>query len=153
MAAGSLLEYSAKLLGRMAEFEDAEPTFSIVPIPPVASDADARRALEIMRWPPSGEPKCPKCGEADPYRYVVRETFSCRACRHQFSVTSGTPFRYRKCSWRNLLDGILALSSDNPPPAHRLGNDMGVNPRTVWAWRARLFNADKTTKTRKKSSV
>lgn len=64
------------------------------------SDEDA--AVELMaklRWPSGAA--CPRCGGADPYRLkpkaqkgrpARRGLYKCKACKKQFSVTTGTVF-------------------------------------------------------------
>ena len=38
----------------------------------------------------------PRCGSLDSYSYKTRKLYRCKACSHQFSVTSGTIFASRK---------------------------------------------------------
>ncbi len=65
-----------------------------------------------MRWAETeGEPICPRCGGLDPYRIPSRRKFDCRACRHQFSVTSGTIFASRKMKFVDLLAAIVILAN------------------------------------------
>jgi hypothetical protein len=55
------------------------------------SDGEARAAFQRIRWADNdGEPFCPKCGCLKVYAYQTRALWRCQACRHQFSVTSGT---------------------------------------------------------------
>ena len=50
-----------------------------------------------MRWPETdGEAVCPRCGFDETYNITTRRKFKCKACHHQFSVTSGTIFASRK---------------------------------------------------------
>jgi len=42
-----------------------------------------------MRWPETdGEAVCPCCGFDEAYKITTRRKFKCKACHHQFSVTS-----------------------------------------------------------------
>ncbi|MGO9985564.1 MAG: IS1595 family transposase, partial [Rhodomicrobium sp.] len=63
-----------------------------------------------MRWA-DGKPICPKCGGTDPYSISSRRKFECRACGHQFSVTSGTIFASRKMKFVDLLAAIVILAN------------------------------------------
>lgn len=65
-----------------------------------------------LRWPETaGEAVCPRCGGIDPYKITTRRRFKCRACLHQFSVTSGTIFSARKMSFTDLLASICIFSN------------------------------------------
>jgi len=42
-----------------------------------------------MRWPETdGEAVCPCCGFDEAYKITTRRKFKCKACHHQFSVTT-----------------------------------------------------------------
>ena len=65
-----------------------------------------------MRWEATGgEPVCPRCGCLDAYTIKTRRKFKCRACHHQFSVTSGTIFASRKMSFTDLLAAICIFTN------------------------------------------
>ncbi len=49
---------------------------------------------------------CPRCDCAATYAIATRRKFKCKACGHQFSVTSGTIFASRKMSFMDLLAAI-----------------------------------------------
>src|SRR5687767_3484735 len=64
-----------------------------------SDEAAARQLLEKMRWP--NGVVCPRCGGPDPYKLAPKASgknparrglFKCRACRKQFSSTTGTIF-------------------------------------------------------------
>jgi transposase-like protein len=63
-----------------------------------------------MRWPETnGEAVCPQCGCTETYTITTRRKFKCKACHHQFSVTSGTIFASRKMDFVDLLAAICIL--------------------------------------------
>ncbi len=65
-----------------------------------------------MRWTGTeGKPVCPRCGGLDPYTISTRRKFKCRACGHQFSVTSGTIFASRKMAFVDLLAATVILAN------------------------------------------
>ena len=49
------------------------------------------------------DPDCPKCGSPEHYYVKTRARYNCKRCRATFSVTTGTPFLYRKISLKLLL--------------------------------------------------
>ncbi len=56
-----------------------------------------------MRWAETdGEAVCPRCQHDDAYKITTRRKFKCKACGHQFSVTSGTIFASRKMDFVDL---------------------------------------------------
>ena len=60
-----------------------------------------------MRWPETnGEAVCPRCGCCQTYDIKTRRKFKCKACGHQFSVTSGTMIASRKLDFVDLLAAI-----------------------------------------------
>ena len=68
----------------------------------------AYETFKGMRWPENdGEAICPRCGCLDTYNITTRKRFKCKACYHQFSVTSGTIFASRKMSYVDLLAAIV----------------------------------------------
>ncbi len=65
-----------------------------------------------MRWADTeGKPVCPRCGGLDAYTITTRRKFKCKACTHQFSVTSGTILAGRKMAFVDLLAAIVILSN------------------------------------------
>lgn len=72
------------------------------------SDEEARDTFRRMRWADNGgEPYCPKCGCLKVGEIATRHLWKCRACKHQFSVTSGTVFADRK---RPVRDYLLVIA-------------------------------------------
>jgi transposase-like protein len=65
-----------------------------------------------LRWSETdGDPVCPRCGCLDAYAITTRRKFKCKACGHQFSVTSGTIFASRKMAFVDLLAAICILAN------------------------------------------
>ena len=71
------------------------------------SDAAAETTFRAVRWPETnGAPVCPSCGGLDAYecrRPSGSLRFRCRACRKDFSITSGTLFASHKLPLRMYL--------------------------------------------------
>ncbi|MEH2481542.1 transposase-like protein [Nitrobacteraceae bacterium AZCC 2146] len=71
------------------------------------SDEEAYETFKLVRWAATdGQPVCPRCECAAVYNYTTRKLFKCKACSHQFSVTSGTIFASRKLPIRDYLLAI-----------------------------------------------
>ena len=65
-----------------------------------------------LRWPETnGKPVCPQCGYDDAYSIKTRRKFKCKACHHQFSVTSGTMFASHKLAFIDLLGAIALVAN------------------------------------------
>ncbi len=63
-----------------------------------------------LRWPQTkGKAVCPRCEHDEVYNISTRRKFKCKACHHQFSVTSGTIFASRKMSFTDLLAAICII--------------------------------------------
>jgi transposase-like protein len=68
------------------------------------SEDEAYNEFKRARWHASnGEPVCPECGCFNPLVYRYRRIFRCRACRKEFSATSGTLWAYRKMPFKKLI--------------------------------------------------
>ena len=80
------------------------------------SDADAETMFRKVRWPETdGASVCPECGGLDAYEF--RRTtgalrFECRACRKEFSITSGTLFASHKLPLRMYLAAIALFCNE-----------------------------------------
>lgn len=107
----------------------------------------ARDLLEQMRW--NGQPACPKCGGADPYKLTPKVGSStrkglwkCRACRQQFTVTVGTVFEDSHIKPSKWLQAIyLQTASKKGISAHQLHRMLGVTYRSAWFMAHRLRHA------------
>ena len=101
-----------------------------------------------LRWTDTGgEPVCPRCGGLDAYRITTRRKFKCKACGHQFSVTSGTIFASRKLSFVDMLAAICIIANAAKGlSALQLSRDVGVQYKTafVLAHKIREALADET---------
>lgn len=87
----------------------ASRTLSIRQIYKAGEDAAYQTFCE-MRWPETnGEAVCPRCGHDETYQITTRRKLKCKACAHQFSVTSGTIFASRKMDFVDLLAAICII--------------------------------------------
>lgn len=98
-------------------------------------------ALRRARWPETdGEPVCPRCDCAEAYDIPTRRKFKCKACHHQFSVTSGTIFASRKLNDEKLLQPIKSLETW-PITIESLGQLLGVQRKVAFVLRAKILEA------------
>src|SRR6516165_8695969 len=80
------------------------------------SDEAVETVFRKIRWVSNGgDPFCPKCGCAIVYdcrRANGLARWRCKACRHSFSITSGTLFHSRKMPLRGYLMAIAIFCNE-----------------------------------------
>jgi transposase-like protein len=80
------------------------------------TDAEAEVAFAKIRWfENEGKPVCPACGGVDAYecrRPKGALRFRCRACKGDFSITSGTLFASHKRPLRDYLAAIAIFCNE-----------------------------------------
>jgi transposase-like protein len=98
------------------------------------SDEEAWEAFKLIRWSDTaGEPACSRCGCLDSYTYKTRKVFRCKACSHQFTVTSGTIFASRKLPIRDYLLAIaIFVNGVKGHNALQLSRDLDVQYKTAY---------------------
>jgi transposase-like protein len=98
------------------------------------TDAEALEAFKLIRWSDnSGLPYCPRCGCVAVYSYAARPIFKCKACAHQFSVTSGTIFASHKLAIRDYLLAIaIFVNGAKGHSALQLSRDLDVQYKTAF---------------------
>lgn len=98
------------------------------------SEAEARNVFRAIRWADNdGEPYCPKCGCTVVYGYKNRPLWKCKACRYQFSVTSGTIFAHHKLPLRDYLLAIaIFCNGAKGHSALQLSRDLDVQYKTAF---------------------
>ena len=98
------------------------------------SEEGARTAFASIRWADNGgKPYCPKCGCTEICAYVSRPIFKCKACKAQFSVTSGTIFASHKLPLRDYLLAIaIFVNGAKGHSALQLSRDLDVQYKTAY---------------------
>src|ERR1700692_4498893 len=80
------------------------------------TDAEGEVAFRKVRWPvTNGEPVCASCGGTDAYdcrRPNGAPRFRCRACKEDFSITSGTLFASHKLPLRAYLAALAIFCNE-----------------------------------------
>lgn len=107
------------------------------------TDEEAHAKFCEIRWSDNdGKPYCPHCGGVEIYEFTTRRIFKCKACRKQFSVTSGTLFHSRKLHIRDYLAAIaIFVSAVKGVSALQLGRDLDVQYRTAFVLAHKLREA------------
>ena len=78
----------------------------------VEGEEAAYRLFCQLCWPETnGKPVCPQCCYDEAYSVRTRRKFKCKACHHQFSVTSGTMFASHKLAFVDLLGAIALVAN------------------------------------------
>ena len=102
-------------------------SLSIISIARMSDDEAHARFVAIRFADNGGEACCPRCQCTAVYTYATRKIWKCKACDHQFSVTSGTIFASRKLQIRDYLAAIfLFVNAVKGISALQLGRDMDV---------------------------
>jgi transposase-like protein len=107
------------------------------------SDADAFETFKAIRWSDNGgEPYCGKCGCAEIYSFTARKLFKCKACKVQFTVTSGTIFASRKLAIRDILAAIAIFTNGAKGySALQLSRDLDCQYKTAFVMSHKLREA------------
>ncbi len=107
------------------------------------SDDEAHGAFVAIRFADNGGAAfCPRCNCTAVYTYAARRIWKCKACSHQFSVTSGTIFASRKLPIRDILAAIaIFVNAVKGISALQLGRDLDVQYRTAFVLSHKLREA------------
>jgi transposase-like protein len=107
------------------------------------SEEEARDAFKQIRWASTeGEPVCPHCGCLGVYSYKSRPVFKCKACDHQFSVTSGTIFASRKLPISTYLLAIaIFVNGAKGHSALQLSRDLDCQYKTAYVMAHKIREA------------
>lgn len=120
----------------------ASRTLSLRAIYKAGEDA-AYETFCQMRWPETdGEAVCPQCGHDEAYKITTRRKFKCKACAHQFSVTSGTIFASRKMDFVDLLAAIcIIVNASKGVSMIQLSRDLDCQYKTAFVLAHKLREA------------
>lgn len=129
MATHFLLSAAARTLSLKAIYRDGE-------------DAAYAKFCELRWESTNGAPVCPRCGGLDASPITTRRKFKCKACGHQFSVTSGTIFASRKMSFTDLLAAIyLTVNASKGLSMVQLSRKLDCQYRTAFVLAHKLREA------------
>ncbi len=110
------------------------------------SDLEAETMLAGIRWPDNaGKPVCPHCGCTIAYearRPSGALRFRCKACRKDFSLTSGTLFAFHKLPLQTYLAAVVIFCNEvKGKSALALSRDLDVQYKTAWVMSHKLREA------------
>jgi len=98
------------------------------------TDAEAETTFRNLRWE-GGKPICPHCGCETVYearRPSGSLRFRCKACRGDFSITSGTLFAHHKMPLRTYLAAVAIFCNEvKGKSALALSRDLGTQYKTA----------------------
>ena len=98
------------------------------------SDEAAFELFRNSRWGNGDEVVCPECGAVDRHYFIkTRRQWRCKACKHTFSVTSGTIFAFHKLPLKVYLAAIALYSNAvKGISALQLSRDLDVQYKTAF---------------------
>ncbi len=110
------------------------------------TDAQAEATFAGLRWPETdGKAVCPHCGCFTCYqarRPSGALRFRCKACRKDFSLTSGTLFAFHKLPLQTYLAGVVIFCNEvKGKSALALSRDLGVQYKTAFVMSHKLREA------------
>ena len=110
------------------------------------SDTEAEIMFRKVRWPDTnGAPVCPHCGGLDAYEARRQNgllRFRCKACRKDFSITSGTLFASHKFPLRGYLAAIAIFCNEvKGKSALAISRDLGMSYKAAWVLLHKLREA------------
>jgi len=110
------------------------------------SDRGAENVFLRLRWPQTdGKPVCPHCGCQSCYdcrRSADQPRWRCKACRADFSVTSGTLFAWHKLPLKTYLMAIAVFCNEVKGKSMlAFSRDLGVQYKTAFVLAHKLREA------------
>jgi transposase-like protein len=101
------------------------------------TDAEAETMFRKLRWEQTdGASVCPACGGLDAYemrRHTGALRFECKACRKEFSITSGTLLASHKLPLRAYLAAIAIFCNEVKGKSMlALSRDLGLSYKTAF---------------------
>src|ERR1700682_2659094 len=119
------------------------------------TDTEAEAMFRKVRGPRTrGAPVCPHCGGLNAYecrRPSGLLRFRCRACREDFTITSGTLFAFHKLPLRTYLAAIAIFCNEaKGKSALAISRDLGLSYKAAFVLlhklREAIADTDKGTK-------
>ncbi len=107
------------------------------------SDEEAFEAFRCIRWASTeGKPVCPHCDHDEAYTFKARNIFKCKACKKQFSVTSGSIFADRKLPIRDYLLAIaIFVNGAKGYSMLQLSRDLDISYKSAFVLAHKLREA------------
>jgi len=107
------------------------------------NEGSARAYLETARWP--GGVHCIHCGSNEVYKIRNGKLYTCKACRKQSTIRTGTVMEKSKIPLQKWLYTIYLMSiSRKGVSSIQLAKEIGVTQKSAWFMLGRLREACKT---------
>lgn len=120
----------------------ASRTLSLRKIYKAGEDAAHQTFCEMRRPETNGEAVCLRCSHDETYTITTRRKFKCKACAHQFSVTSGTIFASRKMDFVDLLAAVcIIVNASKGVSMVQLSRDLDCQYKTAFVLAHKLREA------------
>lgn len=134
-----------RILRRMAQhflLSEKARSLSVAAIARMTDD-EPHATFKALCWADNGgEPFCPRCGYVAIYTCKARRIWKCKACNHQFSVTSETILAGHKLPIRNYLHAAaIFVNAVRSISALRFGRDLDVQYKMALVLAHKLRNA------------
>jgi len=110
----------------------------------IPTESKTTQWLEKVRW--SGKPVCPHCGYSENIgkQKVKKNSYWCRNCKRDFTVTTNTVMHGTKTPVRNWIIAMYYLMvSHKGVNGLQLAKELGVQHRTAWFMLQRIHKAYK----------
>ncbi len=110
------------------------------------SDVEVEAVFRRVRWTETnGEPVCPHCGGLNAYECRRRNgslRFRCKACKSDFTLTSGTLFAFHKRPLRDYLAAIAIFCNEvKGKSALALSRDLAISYKSAFVLSHKLREA------------
>jgi transposase-like protein len=104
------------------------------------TEDSARKYLESARWP--GGIVCIHCGNIGVYKIRGGRIYTCKACRQQSSIRTGTVMEDSHIPLRKWLYAMYLVSvSRKGISSNQLAKEIGVTQKSAWYMLGRLRDA------------
>lgn len=103
----------------------------------VIDEDSARSYLEAVRWPDGIV--CIKCGHPEIWKIRAGKIYTCRRCREQFNVRTGTALQGSKISLQKwVLAMYLMTVSEKSISTTQLSKELGITQKSAWNIASRI---------------
>lgn len=103
----------------------------------IPDEAAARKYLESARWP--GGITCVHCGSSEVWRIRDGKLYTCKGCRKQFTIRTGTVMEDSKIPLRKWVYAMYLLTvSRKGVSSIQLAKELGITQKSAWFMAHRL---------------
>ncbi len=104
------------------------------------TEKSAREYMESARWPAGIY--CIHCGNSEVYKIRDGKLYTCKACRQQFTIKTGTVMEGSKISVQKWIYAMYLISvARKGISSIQLAKELGITQKSAWFVRNRLCEA------------